>query len=118
MSWIEAKSGVKFLCWGKIKPSIENKEDAVVVKIGETLEGIIEDISEQKDEDGDTTSYKYRIKTKDFDEPVIVWSNASIKRQHDFLDLKTTDKIRLTYVKDYKTSHGKPGREIKVEVDR
>jgi len=118
MSWIEAKSSIKFLCWGEIKPSIENEEDAVVVKVGESLDGIIDNIDEMKDKEGNIESYKYRIMTKEHDEPILVFSNASMRRQHESLGLKEGEVIRFTYVKDYKTKKGKPGREIKVEVDR
>ena len=47
-----------------------------------------------------------------------MWSNASIARQHDSLNLKAGEKIEVMYVKDYKTTYGGKGRDIRIGVDR
>lgn len=119
MGWIEASSGVKFLCWGKPKEPKEGqtKDDFIVVKQGESITGIIERIKPQTEKD-ETVAYQYFLRTKELDESVIVWSNASIFRQHEQLDLVEGDEVRFTYMKDYPGQGGKVGRDIKVEVNR
>jgi hypothetical protein len=115
MSWIEEESGVKFLCWGQLKPSL-TENDAITVKIGESIEADILRITET---DGDEDKqYKYRLQIEGEKKPIIMWSNASIKRQQNTLELKEGEHIRLTYIKDYETQFGQKGRQIKVEVNR
>jgi len=115
--WLESSSGVKFLCWGELKESIDNPDDAVVVKKGEKLEGIVTSVEEQKD-GSDVVAYKWKIKTKDYDEPVIVWSNASMFRQIQDIGVDTGDVVQLIYQKDYKAKNGKIGRDIKLRVKK
>ena len=50
MTWIEEEKGVKFLCWGKLKEGLK-KEETIVVKEGESIEGIITRITPQKEKD-------------------------------------------------------------------
>lgn len=117
MSWIEEESGIKFVQWGKLKKK-EDEDVAIVVKQGEHIQGLIERLDEQKDDDGEISQIKYRLKVKGVEEPVILWSNASIIRQHKNLELKEGEEVRFTYVKDYPTQAGNKGREIKVAVNR
>jgi len=116
--WIESSIGVKFLCWGELKKSIENPDDAVVIKIGEKIEGIVTMIEPVKDDDGNIEQYKMKIKSKKYDVPVLVWSNASIKRQIDDIGINEGDEIQLIYEKDYKAKNGKIGRDVKVRVKK
>lgn len=118
--WLESDSGVKFLCWGKLKDSMDNPDDAVVVKKGEMLQGIITSIEEvmDKDESGDeyVRDYKWMLKSKDYDVPIMVWSNASMKRQIDDIGVSEGDEVQLIYQKDYKVKGGNTGRDIKLRV--
>ncbi len=116
--WQEAGTGVKFLCWGKIKDSIEDPNDAVVIKMTEKLEGLVQRITEEKDKDGNIETYKLFVKTKKYDEPVMVWANASMKRQIADIGVVDGDEIQLIYTKDYKAKNGKIGKEIKVRVKK
>ena len=116
MEWIEAERNIKFLSWGKLGKD-QTEDDAVVVKVGESIEGIIIRIEEVKRDDG-TNDYKYRIKPKGEDKEVLIWSNAAIRRQQESLELKEGELVRFTYLKDYKTQFGATGRDIKVAVQR
>ena len=120
MGWIEEGSKIKFVDWGKLKPEHTN-DDAIVIALGETKEAVIMNITqvEKTNNDGEQVfDYKYRLKFKDEDKEVLMWSNAAIKRQQESLDLKEGEQIRITYVKDYKTSFGQTGRDIKIAVNR
>jgi len=117
MSWTEEKSDVKFLCWGKIKPNL-SKEEAYVVPMGGNIVGDVQRIGTQENDDGEINTYKYYLKVKDEVKLILIWSNSSILRQQKKLDIKEGEKVMFTYVNDYKTSYGKPGRNIKIAVDR
>jgi len=120
MSWIEEESKIKFVDWGKLKPE-HTEDDAIVIGMGETKEAVIMKISqvEKTNKDNEIVfDYKYRLKFKDEDKEVLMWSNSAIKRQQESLDLKEGEQIQITYVKDYKTSFGQKGRDIKIAVNR
>ena len=117
MPWIEEDSNVKFVCWGEKKDKLD-EDDCIVVKQGESLEGIILSISENRDANDEVESYKYRLKVKDEEKEVLLWSNAAIKRQQYSLNLVEGEEIRLTYEGDYKAKNGKVGRNIKIAVNR
>lgn len=118
--WFESSLGVKFLCWGEIKESIDNPDDAVVVKKGEKIQGLIRNIDEQKDKENNITAYKWILDTKEHDKPIVVWTNASILRQITDIQqdhkIDVGDEIQLIYQKDYEAKGGKIGRDIKLRV--
>ena len=117
MVWTEEENKIKFVCWGKLKDTVD-KEQAIVVKMGENISGIIERIDVQKNDDNEVESYKYRLKVKDIEDPVILWSNTAIKRQHESLELKEGEEVRFTYEDDYATPYGQKGRNVRVAVNR
>ena len=117
MSWIEAKSGVLFIFWDKLKEGYE-KDDGIVMKIGDELVGTIDKIDEIKNKDGEIENYKYTILCEQYEKPVLLWSNASLRRQHEELQLREGEKIKLVYENTYKTKQGKTGRNIKLNVYR
>jgi len=117
MGWIEEEKNIKILCWGKLKDGVD-KNDAVVVKEGESIEGVLSQITPVKDEDEEVSQYKYRLKMKDEKKEVVIWSNASIFRQHENLKLKEGEHIRFTYDGQYSTSFGGKGFRVRVAVDR
>lgn len=116
MEWIEAERDIKFLSWEKLGDG-QTLDDTLVVKKGESVEGIITRI-EEVTRDDDSKDYKFRIKPKGEDKEVLIWSNAAIRRQQETLNLQEGEIVRFTYTKDYKTNFGKKGREIKVAVQR
>ena len=116
MAWIEAKSGVKFLCWGKLKDNLD-KDDAVVVKENEHIEGLVERLDHLENDQGNM-NYKIRLKTKDIDESVVIWGNAALNRQIEQLEVKEGDKVRLTFEGMYTTNFGGKGYNIRLAVDR
>jgi len=116
MPWIEEKSGIKFMCWGKLKDSLD-KEDAVVLKEGESLQGKVEHV-EFEMEDGEIKAYKFKVKTKEFEEPVLVWSNAAIFRQQQKLKVQQGEEVRFTYNGTYKAKNGKTGHDVTLAVNR
>lgn len=116
--WIESSMGIKFLCWGELKESIENPDDAVVVKIGGKIQGIIQSIDEQKDKEDNVTAYKMKIKTKEHDVPVLIWSNASLFRQIEEIGIAVGNEVQMIYQKDYPAKGGKIGRDIKLRVKK
>jgi len=112
--WIESSSGVKFLCWGELKKEVDNPDDFVVVKMGEKIQGVIESYDFSRDDDGNISEGKFKLKTKEYEEPLLVWLNASMKRQVDELKLDMGDEIQLLYQKDYKAKNGKIGKDVKI----
>ena len=120
MAWMEEESNVKFLCWGSLKEGL-SKDTGFVVTMGKPIEADIVDLKtiEKKDKAGDTVcDYKYRLRIKGEDKEILMWSNASIKRQQENFDLVVGDHIEFTYVKDYDTSFGQKGRQIRIRVKR
>ena len=120
MEWIEEKSDIKFVDWGKLKPD-HTKDDAVVFEKGKSYEATINTIraEERQNQAGDLiTDYKYRLVVKGEDKEVLLWSNAAIRRQHETLGLKEGDIIEITYVDDYETNFGQKGRNVKLRVQR
>ena len=115
--WLESSSGVKFLRWGELKPDVENPDDFIVIKKGESIRGIIKQIDEQI-LDGDLKAYKWRVETPNCEEPVIIWSNASMFRQIQDIGVNVGDEFMLVYEKDYKSKTGKTGKDIKLRVKR
>lgn len=113
--WIEARTGVKFLCWGELKDSIQNPDDAVVIAKGDKIQGLVSKIDEQKDGD-DIVAYKWNLQAKEYDVPIIVWSNASMFKQIQDIGVDVGDEVLMTYIKDYKTKSGKIGKDIKLKV--
>lgn len=116
--WIESDLGVKFLCWDEVKDSIDNPDDAVVVKKGEKIQGIIQNIDTDEDKKGNIKAYKWTLKAKDIDKPVIVWSNASMFRQIQDIGVEVGDEVQLIYQKDYEAKGGNIGRDIKLRVKK
>ena len=116
MTWIEEEKGVKFLCWGKLKEGLK-KEETIVVKEGEHIEGIITRITPQKEKD-EIKNYQYRLKKKDEDKEIIIWGNAAIFRQHHNLNLVEGDKVRFSFDGMYPTEKGNKGYKVRVAVDR
>jgi uncharacterized protein YbaA (DUF1428 family) len=117
MAWETEESNIKFLNWGEKKPDLD-KEQAVVVKKGEELQGIIKKISKDITPDGELTDVRYNLKTKDDDKEILVWCNASMLRQHKSLNIQEGDEIKLKYVDDYETNFGNKGRKITMAVKR
>ena len=117
MSWVEEKSDIKFICWGKQKSNL-TKEESYVVPVGGQITGIVDHIGTHENDDGEIDTYKYYLKVDKEEKIVLVWSNSAILRQQKKLDIKAGEKVMFTYVDDYKTKYGKPGRNIKVSVDR
>ena len=116
MPWMEEPVGVKFVNWGKLK----NKEDedvVIVVKQGESIQGIIENMTEEF-EDNEVSQVKYRLKVKGVEDPVLIWSNAAILRQHKTLKPKEGEEVRFTYTKDYPTKAGNKGRDVRLAIKR
>ena len=122
MAWLEEESGVKFIAWGKLSSEQKQKaNDYLLIKENEPVEALVMRLSmiEKKDKDNKTVfDYKYRLKVKDVDKEVIMWSNANIKRAQENLKIMEGERIRITYCGDYKTKFGKNGRNVKIEVDR
>ena len=117
MVWVTEKSGVKFVCWNELKEDMK-KEDAIVLKDGDFVEGISESITEERDKEGELVNVKFKIKTKEFEEPVFIWSNASILRQYQKLGIKEGEVLRFTYRGQYDTQFGKKGNRVELAVDR
>lgn len=121
MAWVEEKSGIKFVDWGSLKPG-HTEEEAVVFEKGKSYEALILRIItiEKKDKNtGDISNdYKFRLKMKDEEKEILLWSNAAIKRQHESLEFQEGEQIEITYVDDYDTEYGKSGRNIRVRVNR
>lgn len=117
MSWQREEPNIKIVQWGKLKHP-EQKDMAIVVKMEGSIEGTIENLYEKKGEDGEITEVKFRLDVEGESKPVFLYSNTSILRQYQNLDLKVGEKVRFTYVKDYPTQSGNKGRQIVVEVDR
>jgi hypothetical protein len=124
-NWVEVSSGIKFLCWGELKPSITNPDDAVIVNKGDKIQGIIMKIEPKmiKRDDGDEEidSYMWYLKMKDYDEQVLVWANSSMMKRIDrFAEenivFEVGDEVELHYVKDYKAKNNKMGREVNIRI--
>ena len=109
---IEEEVNIKFVDWGKLKPE-HDKNDIIVIKMGESKEFDITNIVEEK-EDNELKQVKFRLKMDGEEKEILMWSNASILRQYKTLELKEGDHIEVTYVEDYETSYGNKGREIKI----
>ena len=116
MPWIEEPSSVKFVNWGKLKNK-DDKDRVLVVKEGESLQGIIKKMTEDF-MDNEVSQVKYHLKVKGVVEPVIVWSNAAILKQHKVLKPQEGEEVRFTYVKDYPTKAGNKGRDVRLAVSR
>jgi len=119
--WIEEESNIKFVCWNEPKDSLDEAA-CYVVKKGESFEAHIISADEfmDVDEDGVETmgNIKFRLKISGIEEDVMMWSNAAIKRQYTNLGLVKDDDIKVSYIDDYKTSFGKPGRNVRIAVKR
>lgn len=114
--WVEEKRGVKFLCWETLKDGVD-KDDAFVVKDGESFEADILKLDKVDDIEG--IRYKYRLHIEGQDKDVLMWSNAAIARQQENLLLVEGEHIKVSFDGFYSTKYkGKKGRNIRIAVMR
>jgi len=112
--WKEAGGNILYSCWGKMKKNAENPEKFVVFEKDKPVQGVIEKVNMTREEDGTITDGNFMLKTKEHEDPILVWVNASIKNQIDELDLQEGDEVQVIYSGKYKAKNGKDGNGVKI----
>jgi hypothetical protein len=89
------------------------KEGSFVVEKDGSVEGHVTKIS-------DSEVYKkiYTLQVAGQPKPVVVTGKTLLIKGMERNSVKEGDLVRITYLGMFKTSKGKPGYNIKVEVDR
>lgn len=113
--WMEAKRGFYTLRWGELHEK-DNPEETIVVDKGGMIQGLVTKIEEQREED-ELKGFKINLRVKEYNEPVIVWSNKSFFSNLQELDVGVGDEIQLIYEKDY-TARGKICKSVKLRVKK
>ncbi len=123
MAFMETTPSGTYVSWGK-----ENaRENSVIVEEGKSITGVITQLK-------DSAKYGFvlEIKTKEHDEPLVVLGSAVLLTKMGYqkneqgiaVPVKGTDHVkeeevvRITYLGQIPTKHGKKAYDFKVEVDR
>lgn len=110
MAWTTVqKDEVTFVAFGK-----ENaRENSLVVEKDGSIEGHVTKITESE-------QYKkvYTLKVAGQEKPVVITGKVLLIKEMERNNVKEGDLIRITYLGMFKTNKGKPGYNLKVEVDR
>jgi len=113
--WQTQEENVKFVAFGKKAA----KPDSYVVKEGETLEGVIENIKDSSKGYGKI----YTVRTKGVDESLIVLGKTDLNNQMGYGNTATVpviagDEVRITFKGMKPTKRGKSMYTFSVEVKR
>lgn len=110
MAWTSVKKDeVTFVAFGK-----ENaREDSLVVETGNSLEGHVTKITTSE-----TYKKVYTLEVAGQTKPVVVTGKTLLIKEMERNGVKEGDLVKITYLGMFKTSKGKPGYNLKVEVDR
>ena len=113
--WTTQEENVKFVAFGKDKA----KPDSHVIKVGETLEGVIENIKDT------TKGYGkiYTLRTKGVEESLIVLGKTDLNNQMGYGNTATIpviagDEVRITFDGMKPTKRGKEMYTFSVQVKR
>jgi hypothetical protein len=126
MPWEEQETGgVILVDWGELKEN-HDKDNAIVVKENESIEGTITKIGSSE-----KYTHTYRLQVDGYEDDVMLLGNASLNRQmlgvntkdeynakEGFVPVKEGDYVRVTFTGMYKSGKGKPAYGVKVEVKR
>ena len=112
--WQESSGDILYSCWGKIKKDAKDPEKFVVFEEGKPMQGIVKNNNLKRDEDGNIIDGNITLKTKEFEHPILICVNASMKRQLDELQIDVGDEIQVEYTGKYDTKNGKKGNGVKL----
>ena len=110
MAWTSIQQDeVTFVAFGK-----ENaKQNSLVIEKDAFIEGHVTKIA-----DSETYKKIYTLKVAGQDKPVVITGKTLLIKGMERNSVKEGDLVRITYLGMFKTSKGKPGYNIRVEVDR
>ena len=110
MAWTSVqKDEVTFVAFGK-----ENaRENSLVVETGNSIEGHVTKITTSE-----TYKKVYTLEVAGQTKPVVVTGKTLLIKEMERNGVKEGDLVKITYLGMFKTSKGKPGYNLKVEVDR
>jgi len=112
MAWTSRQENedVVFVAFGKENAKGDN---TLLVEAGGSIEGHVVKIV-----DSETYKKVYTLKVEGLDKKAVITGKTLLIKQMERNDVKEGDLVRITYIGMFKTSKGKPGYNLKVEVDR
>jgi ribosomal protein S17 len=111
MAWTsrQVDEDVIFVAFGK-----ENaKENSLIVETGGTIEGHVVKIA-----DSETYKKVYTLQVAGQTKRAVITGKTLLIKQMERNEVKEGDLVRITFLGMFKTSKGKPGYNLKVEVNR
>lgn len=110
MAWTSVqKDEVTFVAFGK-----ENaRENSLVVEKDGSIEGHVTKITTSE-----TYKKVYTLEVAGQSKPVVITGKTLLIKEMERNKVKEGDLVKITYLGMFKTSKGKPGYNLKVEVDR
>lgn len=107
---------VLFVSFGEIK-SGQDKNKSLLVKEGESVEGVVTDINESP-----VYGQTYKLKVKGIDKPVVLTGKTDLNNKMGYGTKKTAkqvkinDLIQVTYLGQKKTGKGRPFYQFEVGI--
>lgn len=101
---------VLFACFGKLKGN-QNAEKSVLVKEGESIEGVITDIKKSP-----KYGSIYQLKVDKQDKPVVITGKTDLNKKMATGNVGVNDLVRITYKGITKTQKGNNYYNFDVEV--
>jgi hypothetical protein len=110
MAWTSVqKDEVTFVAFGK-----ENaRENSLIVEKDGSIEGHVTKITTSE-----TYKKVYTLEVAGQSKPVVITGKTLLIKEMERNKVKEGDLVKITYLGMFKTSKGKPGYNLKVEVDR
>jgi len=114
-SWTTQEENVKFVAFGKKNA----KEDSYIIKKGETLEGVLENVKDSSKGYGKI----YQIRTKGVEEALIVLGKTDLNNKLGYGNTAVEpvvagDEVRITFDGMVPTKRGKEMYTFTVQVKR
>jgi len=112
MAWTSRQENedVVFVAFGKENAKGDNN---LIVEAGGSIEGHVTKIA-----NSEVYTKVYTLKVAGLEKKAVITGKVLLIKQMERNEVKEGDLVRITYVGMFKTSKGKPGYNLKVEVDR
>jgi len=112
MAWTSRQENedVVFVAFGKENAKGDN---TYLVEAGGSIEGHVTKIA-----NSETYKKVYTLQVDGVEKKVVITGKTLLIKQMERNEVKEGDLVRITYIGMFKTSRGKPGYNLKVEVDR